>query len=85
MVVPNRDSFPNWKVRPLLQWINFIGPLAWLLGMNISVDEMTMRMKGVHRDRLTVKFKTEGNGFMTDALCQEGYCFQQYMRNEPAP
>ena len=56
MVVPNQDSFPDWKVRPLLQWINHIGPLVWLLGMNISVDEMTMRMKGVHRDRLTVKF-----------------------------
>ena len=85
MKVPSRDSFPNWKVRPLLQWINHIGPLAWMLGMNISVDEMTMRMKGVHRDRMTIKFKAEGDGFMTDALCQEGYCYQHYMRNEPAP
>jgi len=58
--------------------------LAWLLGMNISVDEMTMRMKGAYQDRLTVKFKAEGDGFMTDALYQEGYCYQQFMRNEPA-
>lgn len=24
----DRDIFPNWKVQPLLQWINFIGHLA---------------------------------------------------------
>ena len=27
----DRDSFLNWKVRPLLQWINFVGPIAWSL------------------------------------------------------
>ena len=81
----DRDSFPNWKVRPLLQWINYIGPIAWSLGRNISVDEMTMRMKGTHRDILRITYKNEGDGFQSDALCQEGFCYQHFMRNEPPP
>ena len=81
----DRDGFPNWKVRPLLQWINFVGPIAWSLGRNISVDEMTMRCKGTHRDILRITYKAEGDGFQSDALCQDGYCYQHYMRNEPAP
>ena len=75
----DRDSFPNWKVRPLLQWINLIGPIAWSLGRNISVDEMTMRMKGTHRDILRITYKNEGDGFQSDALCQEGFCYQHFM------
>eukprot|EP00957_Ditylum_brightwellii_P178861 13624034-Ditylum_brightwellii.AAC.1 len=25
---PSRDKYPNWKVRPLIKWINHIGPEA---------------------------------------------------------
>lgn len=56
-----------------------------MLGINISIDKMTMRMKGVHQDKMTIMFKAEGDGFMTYALCQESYCYQYYMRKEPAP
>ena len=79
----DRDVFPNWKVRPLLQWINYVGPLAWMLGQNVSVEEMTKRHKGTHCDLFQITHKNEGDGFQTDALCQEGFCYQHYMRNEP--
>ena len=42
MIVPSQDLLPNWKVQPLLQFMNDIGPLTWILGMNISVDKMTI-------------------------------------------
>ena len=46
------DAFLNWKIRPPLQWINFIaiGPLALILGRNIFVDEMIICCKGTHCD-----------------------------------
>ena len=39
---PSRKFFPNWKVRPLLAWMNFIFPVMWLAGKAFSIDEMTM-------------------------------------------
>ena len=48
---PPRDQHPNWKVRPLLAWMNFIFPVIWLLAVAFSVDEMTMGFKGQHKDK----------------------------------
>ena len=53
-----------------------IGPFAWSLGRNLSVDEMTIWCKGSHCDILCITYKNEGDGFQSDdALCQEGFCF----------
>jgi len=82
---PARMLFPNWKVRPMLTWLNFICSSLWLLGLAFSVDEMTMRFKGKHADKRRITYKNEGDGFQADALCQDGYTYQVYMRNDPAP
>ena len=82
---PSRNKYPNWKIRALLRWMNKISPEIWSCGCMIAVDEMTMRFKGHHRDKLRITFKAEGDGFMADALCDDGYCYQIYMRNDPAP
>ena len=82
---PDRDHYPNWKVRPILKWMNYQCPLAWNLGRSIAVDEMTMRFQGMHRDKRRITYKNEGDGFQADALCDDGYCYQIYMRNDPAP
>ena len=82
---PDRRNFPNWKVRPLINWINYVGPLVYKPGMSISVDEMTMRFKGKHKDKLRITYKKEGDGFQADALYDDGYTLQVYMRNDPAP
>jgi hypothetical protein len=82
---PPREDYPNWKIRPLLQWMNYIGPFAWMLGPCFSIDEMTLRFKGQHKDKRRITYKAEGDGFQCDALCQEGYCYQHYFRNDPAP
>ena len=49
--VPERSLFPNWKVRPILKWLNYICPLIWLLGIAFSIDEMTMQFQGKHVDK----------------------------------
>jgi hypothetical protein len=82
---PPREDFPNWKIHPLLQWINYIGPFAWMLGPCFSIDEMTLRFKGQHKDKRIITYKAEGDGFQCDALCQEGYYYQHYFRNDPPP
>jgi hypothetical protein len=76
--VPSRDVDPNWKVRPILDRMNYIGPKAVLLGECASVDEMTIRFQGSHKDKRRITYNAEGDGFQCDALCQEGYCYQHY-------
>ena len=66
-------------------WMNFIFPTIWLLGLCFSIDEMTMRFKGQHKDKQRITYKAEGDGFQADALCDEGFTYQVYMRNDPAP
>eukprot|EP00536_Pseudo-nitzschia_multiseries_P000427 jgi/Psemu1/970/gm1.970_g len=52
---------------------------------DIAVDEMTMGFKGQHIDKHQITHKREGDGFQADALCEDGYCYQMYMRNDPVP
>ena len=39
----------------------------------------------MHKDKQRITYKTEGNGFHCDALCEEGYTYQIYFINHPAP
>lgn len=56
-----------------------------MLGVAISIDEMTMGFQGRHKDKKRITYKAEGDGFQCDALCQEGYTYQFYMWNDPSP
>ena len=68
---PDSSKYPNWKVRPLLTWMNLIFTNIWLLDLCFSIDEMTMRFQGQHKDKYHITYKTEGDGFQADALCEE--------------
>jgi hypothetical protein len=76
--VPSRDVDPNWKIRPILDWMNYIGPRAVLLGECASVDEMAIGFQGSHKDKRRITYKAEGDGFQCNALYQEGYCYQHH-------
>ena len=65
--------------------MNFIFPTVWLLACAFSVDEMTMVLKGQHKDKNRITYKAEGDGFQSDALCREGYTYHIWMRNDHAP
>lgn len=61
--IPCRLTYSNWKVRPLIKWMNYIYPRAWMLVETISIDEMTIGFQGMHRDKKRISYKTEGDGF----------------------
>ena len=83
--IPPRNKYPNWKVRPILLWMNYIFKMAWLLGVCFAIDEMTIGFQGMHADKRRITYKNEGDGFQADALCDDGYTYQFYFRNHPAP
>jgi hypothetical protein len=83
--VPPRKDSPLFKVLPIIKQIRKIGPVAWDCGKNIAVDEQTISMKGHHADKIRITFKRAGDGFMCDALCDDGFTYSIYFRNEPPP
>ena len=46
---------------------------------------MTIVFQVIHKDKQRIKYKTEGDGFHCDELCDEGYMYQIYFRNHPNP
>ena len=81
---PSRKKYPNWKVRPLVQWMNYLFPLIWLLGSCFAIDETTIGFQAMYADKKRITYKAEGDGFQVDALCEDGFCFHFYFRNDPA-
>jgi hypothetical protein len=49
------------------------------------MDEQMIGFQGRHVDKLRISYKNEGDGFQCDALCDEGYTYSFYFRNDPAP
>ena len=63
--------------------MNYLFPVIWLLGVCFTIDEMKIVFQGMHADKKTIKYRDEGDGFQADALCEDGFCFQFYFRNDP--
>jgi hypothetical protein len=83
--VPERKSSPLFKVLPIIKLIRKISPLAWDCGKNVAVDEQTISMTGHHADKMRITYKRAGDGFQCDAICDDGFTFSIYFRNEPPP
>ena len=58
---------------------------AWRLGHDISGDEQTIGFQGHHADKRKITYKNEGDGFQANALCEAGYTWTFYFRNQPSP
>jgi hypothetical protein len=58
---------------------------AWGCGQHLSGDKQTIGFKGNHCDKQRVSYKCEGDGFLTDAICDSGYTYAFYFQNIPAP
>ena len=52
---------------------------------SISGDEQDIGFKGKYPDKQRVTFKKEGDRFLVDALCDDGFTLTFYFRNMPAP
>ena len=53
--------------------------------MNLSIDEQTISFQGRHANKLRISYKAKGDGFQADAICDRGFTYAFYFRNEPPP
>jgi hypothetical protein len=84
-VIPLKNTHPNWKVDPFLGWIQTVSMAAWDLEKEITGDEQMIGFKGNHQDKQRISYKREGDGFLADAISEDGYTYSFYFRNMPAP
>jgi len=43
------------------------------MGRKASCDEQVIGFTGNHADKQQITYKDEGDGFLCDAICQDGY------------
>ena len=83
MKVPSRDVDPNLEIRKFLTHVQNISMKKWILGVEISVDEQTLKFQGRYIDKIWITYKREGDSFQYNALCQNGYTFSCRFVSEP--
>ena len=83
--VPSRKTHPNFKLDEFNRHLLKIWRYAWRLKRDLAGDEQTMGFKGQHVDKLRITYKDEGDGFQCDAICDDGYTYTFFFRNQPAP
>ena len=57
---PKRDELPNWKLERWFRHIQQVSQEAWEYGINISINEQTLKFQGSHVDKLRISYKREG-------------------------
>lgn len=72
---PSRRTHPNWKLHPFLKHIMKVSKDAVFMGRCLSGDEQTIGMQGQHIDKQRIQDKAEGDGFLADCICSDGYTF----------
>ena len=82
--VPSRDTHPNWKIHPFLKHILNVSKEAVFLGRNLSCDEQTVGFQGNHKDKQRITYKKEGDGFLADCICSDGYTYSFHFRHQAA-
>ena len=80
---PIKTSHLNWKVGPLLAWIQAVSMATWDMGHCLSCDKQTIGFKGNHANTQWISYKKEGDGFLADALCDNGYSYTFHLCNMP--
>lgn len=81
----------NWKFDPFLNWMKSVSMKAWRLGKSVSVDDQTIGFQyrhgfqGCHANKLRSSYKSEGDGFQCDALCDSEYTYTFYFQHDPPP
>ena len=79
------SRYPDYNIRPVIKYMNFIFSLIWLILVPISIDDMVMMFKGDHYDKNHIMYKSGGDGFQSDALFQCSLTYHIFMRNDTPP
>jgi hypothetical protein len=74
---------PLQKIEPLLKQILKRSKELWDLGPVISIDEQTIGFQGRSAHAQRINYKSEGDGFQADAICQDGYTWCFHFRHDP--
>ena len=56
-----------------------------LLVCALSVDEQTIVFSGRHVNKIIISYKNGGGVFQADFICDRGYTYFFFMRNEVVP
>ena len=80
--VPDRNTHPNWKVHPFLKHILDVSQKAIFMGRDLSCDEQTIGFQGHHKDKQRITYKKEGDGFLADTICGDGYTYSFFFRHQ---
>ena len=83
--LPVRKGLPMHKAQPLLSQFEQTAMISWGLGETLSGGEQCQGFQGRHPDKLKVKLKNEGDGFLIDALCDDGFTYAFYWRSQLPP
>ena len=81
--IPSRNTHPNHKVSPLLKHMMKVSKEAVFLGQHLSCDEQTIGFQGHHKDKQRITYKKEGDGFLADCICSDGYTYTFFFRHQP--
>jgi len=83
--LPSTKTHPNFKIDPFLFHMQKVSMQAWEMGEVASCDEQDVGFTGRHQDKQRINYKDEGDGFLADSICQDGYTWNFYFRNVPPP
>ena len=80
----SRETHPNWKVHPLLKHVLTVSKEAVFLGKHLSCDEQTIGCQGMSIFIQRITYKAEGDGFLIDCICSDGYTYCFHFRHQKA-
>ena len=63
----------------------FLLPLILMLGIAISIDEMTIHLKIHYADKISMVYKSEVGGLQVDSLFQKGYTYKICICTDTVP
>ena len=76
---------PLFKVQHLLDELNENAAKMWIPGKWLAIDEQTLGFQGRSSLKLRISYKSEGDGFQCDAICDDGYTYSFFFRHGDAP
>ena len=83
--IPPCKTHNSLNINYLLKHVQDVSQNSWLLALLIIIDEKTVGFRGNHKEKIWITYKTEGDGFQMDEICDCGFRYSFYLHNQPPP